>query len=142
MSLTRVAPHCDCTVLEPRFTEVNQYFFENLSSEILVHVVAAISAAGPAMSDFWSEIYASSKSDAIGFHFYAFGNSAVRTVGTQAGGVFPILKSSSAGLAGYEQFDRHIRFGLLQQPRDDARLQQRSERVSNRQFRIDRKLLV
>src|SRR5262249_42655647 len=142
MSLTRVARPLRLLVLEPRFTEVNEYFFENLSSEILVYVAAAISAAGPAMSDFRSEIYESSKVDAIDFYFYAFGNSAVRTVGTQAGVVFRILESSSAGLAGYEQFDRHIRFGLLQQPRDNARLQQRGERVSSRQFRIDRKLLV
>ena len=91
---------------------------------------------------FRSEIYASSKIDGIDFYFYAFGNPVVRTVGTQAGGVFRILEPSSAGLAGYEQFDGYIRFGLLQQPRDNAWLQQRGERVSSRQFRIDRKLLV
>src|SRR5262249_51177494 len=142
MSLIALHGHCDYMLLDPCFTEVNEYFFEDLSSEIFVYVAAAGVPRVQQSRIFRSEIYASSKIDPTGFYFYVFGNSAVRTVGTQAGGVFRILESSSAGLAGYEQFDGFIRFGLLQQPRDNARLQQRGERLSSRQLRVDRKLLV
>jgi hypothetical protein len=52
MSLIALHGHCDYMLLDPCFTEVNEYFFEDLSSEIFVYVAAAVSAASPAKSDF------------------------------------------------------------------------------------------